>query len=191
MEARSDGHGRYALTNLPAGEYKVCASMPLDDENAAPSVCLGDTFRKKDAKSVKVQEGEIANGEDIELPLSGLHTVAGTVTALADGHALAHATVRLLYADDREKARETALLDDGSFSFPYVPEGKYILQVTAAQDAEPKETEPAPGDVPAADSKPAAIRHYSDKELPLTVVTDVDDFQMQLAVTPPDKPRKQ
>ena len=51
IESKSDGHGHYSLTNLPAGEYKVCASMPVNNESAAPAICLGDTFRKKDAKT--------------------------------------------------------------------------------------------------------------------------------------------
>lgn len=191
IEERSDGHGRYTLTNLPAGEYKVCASMPFDDEEAAPSVCLGDTFRKKDAKTVKVQAGEIAKDADIEIPLSGLHTVAGTVTALADGHALSRATVRLLYADDREQAREIKSLDEGKFTFRYVPEGKYILAVTGAQDAEQKESEPAPGDAQTAAPKTATALRYADKELPLIVLDDVDDMKMQLDPTPPDKTQKQ
>jgi hypothetical protein len=165
--------------------------MPFDDEEAAPSVCLGDTFRKKDAKTVKVQAGEIASDADIEIPLSGLHTVAGTVTALADGHALSHATVRLLYADDREQAREIKSLDEGKFTFRYVPEGKYILAVTGAQDAEQKESEPAPGDAQTAAPKTAAALRYADKELPLIVLDDVDDLKMQLDLTPPDKTQKQ
>jgi len=87
---------------------------------------------------MKVQAGEVVGGADIVIPLSGLHAVAGTVTALADGHALGRGTVRLLYADDREKARETSILDDGSFSLQYIAEGKYILAVSGAQDAEQK-----------------------------------------------------
>jgi hypothetical protein len=184
----SDGHGRFNLTNLSAGEYTVCALMPSGGHDDAFRVCLGNTFRIKDAKTVKVQAGEVAGGADIEIPLSGLHTVAGTVTALADGHALGHATVRLLYADDREKARETSLLEDGSFSFEYVPEGKYILQVSGAQDAEPKDSQSAPGDAQTMAPKPPL--HYTDKELPLNVMDDGDDIQVQLAVTPPDKPQQ-
>ncbi len=80
IESKSDGHGHYNLTNLPAGEYKVCASMPLDNEDAAPAICLGDTFRKKDAKITKLAAGEVVNGADIVIPLSGLHTLSGSVT---------------------------------------------------------------------------------------------------------------
>ena len=109
---------------------------------------------------MKVQAGETAGGADIVIPLSGLHNVAGTVTALADGHALGHGTVRLLYADDREKARETSVLDDGSFSLQYVAEGNYILAVSGAQDAEQKAAEPGPDGSQAEAAKPVP-RHPS------------------------------
>ncbi len=191
IHAVSDGHGRYNLTNLPAGEYAVCALMPSDSQDAALRVCLGNTLRKKDAATVKVQAGEVARGVDIEIPLSGLHTVSGSVADVADGHALGRGTVRLLYADDREKARESSLFEDGSFSFEYVPEGKYILQVSGGQDAEQKDSGTGSGDSETADSKGGAARRYAEKELPLTVMGDMEDLQMQLTRIPPDKPGAQ
>ncbi|MFZ1083604.1 MAG: carboxypeptidase regulatory-like domain-containing protein [Terracidiphilus sp.] len=179
----SDGHGRFNLTNLPGGEYTVCASMPVGNQDEAPRICLGNTYRMKEAASVTVQAGDISRGADLVIPLNGLHTVAGSVTAAADGHALARGTLRLLYADDREKVREIPLLEDGSFSFPYVPEGSYILQVTGAQDAEQKPAEPSAGEANSAPKAPAA-RIYLDKELPLAAQTDMKDIQMQLAAAP-------
>jgi hypothetical protein len=190
--AVSDSHGHFSVTNLPAGEYAVCALMPSDSQDSAACVCLGNTFRKKDAATLKVQAGETASGADIVIPLSGLHTVAGTVTALADGHALGRGTVRLLYAEDREKARETSILDDGSFSLQYVAEGKYILAVSGAQDAEQKAAEPGSDNSPAPASKPApAAASYADKEIPLIVLGEMDDIQIPLAATPQDKPQSQ
>jgi hypothetical protein len=189
LDELSDSHGRYNLTNLSAGEYKVCAMMPLDSQDTAPRICLGNTFRMKDANTVKVQAGEIAGGADIEIPLSGMHAVAGTVSAVADSHALKDATVRLLYADDKEKAREAKTLEDGSFYFPYVPEDKYIVQVSGAKDAEPEKPEAGSGDSGDATSKPSATRSYMDKEMPVVVMGEVDDLKIQLALTPPDKPK--
>ena len=187
--AVSDSHGRFSVTNLLAGEYAVCTLMPSGSQDAAPRVCLGNTFRKKDAATMKVQAGEVVGGADIVIPLSGLHAVAGTVTALADGHALGRGTVRLLYADDREKARETSILDDGSFSLQYIAEGKYILAVSGAQDAEQKAAEPSPNGSQASAAKPAPAVQYSDKEIPLMVLSDMDDIQVTLAAASPEKPQ--
>jgi hypothetical protein len=181
IHALSDSHGRFSLTNLPASEYTVCALMPADEESAAPRVCLGDVFRRKNAKTVKVGAGETASGIDIEIPLSGLHTVSGTVTALADGHPINHGTVRLLYADDREKSRETALLEDGSYSLEYVPEDKYILQVSGAQDEEQKAVATGQGDVQKETAQTVPIRRYADKEMPLTVLNNMEEFNIVLA----------
>lgn len=181
LHALSDGHGRYALTNLPAGEYVVCTLMPTDAEDAASRVCLGDVFRRKEAKSVKVAAGETATGIDIEIPLSGLHTVAGNVAALVDGHPIAHGAVRLLYADDREKARETTLQDDGSFSVEYVPEGKYILQISGAHD----EVQNVPGGGQGDDSKPTITHIYADKEISMTVLNDTEGINLTLSARTP------
>ena len=191
IHALSDGHGRFSITNLPAGEYTVCTLMPADNEPSAPRVCLGNVFRRKNATTVKVHAGEMTGGTDIEIPLTGLHTVSGTATALVDGHLLGKGSLRLLYADDREMTREVALEEDGSFSFEYVPEGKYILRVEGAQDAEAKGAEGAQGDSDTAAQKAALVVRYTDKEMPLTVQEDVADIQMTLAVTPPPKPQNQ
>ena len=187
LHAESDGHGRYNLTNLPAGEYAVCTLMPAESEDAAPRVCLGNTFRKRDAKSVKVEAGETATGVDIEIPLSGLHSVAGIVTALSDGHAMARGNVRLLYADDRAPARETTIQEDGTFNFEYVPQDKYVLQVSGAGDAQAKQQDSA-----AEGSNPATIApseiHYADKEIPLTVLSDISGVAVALSPVTPAKP---
>jgi hypothetical protein len=180
IHATSDSHGRYSITNLGAGEYRVCALLPSDSEDAALPVCLGNTFRRKKSESMKVQVGETATGADIVIPLTGLHSVSGNVVALFDGHPLGRATLRLLYADDREKAREIQIEDDdgGSYSFDYVPEGGYILQVSAAQDAGNSGNDPGAAKPP---------RHYADKEIPVQVAGDVDDLNVSLAEQTPAK----
>ncbi|MGA2650829.1 MAG: hypothetical protein ABSF28_09910 [Terracidiphilus sp.] len=187
LHAESNGHGRYNLTNLPAGEYAVCTLMPAESEDAAPRVCLGNTFRKRDAKSVKVEAGEAANGVDIEIPLSGLHSVAGMVSAQSDGHALARGNVRLLYADDRATARETSIQEDGTFAFEYVPQDKYILQVSGAGDAVQQVSESTP-EGSNATAKAAPEVHYADKEIPLTVLDDISGVAIALSPVTPDKP---
>jgi hypothetical protein len=167
--------------------------MPSDAEERAPRICYGNVFRKKQAKSVKVAPGESASGVDIDIPLSGMHTVSGTISALSDGHAINHATLRLLYADDREPARQTDLLEDGTYSFEYVPEGSYILQVSAAADQEEKLAAAGLADSQAAAAQPEAaqtvtVRNYADKEVPISVLND-DEINLTLAPpTPPPPP---
>lgn len=186
IRAVSDGHGRYSLTNLPAGEFAVCTLMPTDSEQAAARVCLGNVFRRKNAKTVKVEAGETASGVDIEIPLTGMHSVSGFVNALSDGHAISHATVRLLYADDREPARETDLVEDGTFTFEYVPEGKYILAVTDAKDEAPKTLTPGQPDAANTPAKPEttyAGPAYANKEMPINVLNDTEGINLTLAAS--------
>jgi hypothetical protein len=167
---------------LTAGVYKVCTLMPASEEQAAPRVCLGDVFRLKDTKSVNVAAGETADGTDIEIPLSGMHTVSGTVSATIDGHPLAHGTLRLLYADDRETAREIDLDDNGGFELSSVPEGKYILAVSGAHDEEQKDAATGKdSEAGTAQTVPGpAGRIYADKEMPLVVMNDVENLSVSL-----------
>jgi hypothetical protein len=182
IHATSDSHGKYSVTNLAAGEYRVCALLPSDSEDSALPVCLGNTFRRKKSESIKVRAAETVTGEDIVIPLAGLHSVSGNVVALSDGHAVGRATLSLLYADDREQLRQIQLDDDdaGSYSFDYVPEGSYILQVSAAQDAGNSGGQSDPGARPP--------RHYADKEIPVQVAGDLDDMDVSLAEPTPAKP---
>ena len=39
----------------------------------------GDAFRPRDARPVKVEEGENATSVDVDIPLSKLYTLSGTV----------------------------------------------------------------------------------------------------------------
>jgi hypothetical protein len=185
IQAISDSHGHYAVTNLPAGEYRVCTLMPTDTEQAASRVCLGNVYRRKEAKSVKVAAGETAAGTDIEIPLSGLHKVSGTVQALADGHSITHGTVRLLYVDDREPARETSLDDNGDFEFDYVPDGKYILAVSGAQDEEKKDSGPGKGDQQSQTVQSVPVRIYAGKEMPVNVLSDLGNLNFSLTIAAP------
>jgi hypothetical protein len=189
IDEKSDGRGRYSIPDLPDGEYKVCALLPVKDENTSPKFCFGGGFRINKAETVKVSAGETHDGVDIVLPLDGLFTVAGNITAGTDAHAPSQATVHLLYADDREEARQAAMLKDGSFSFDYVPGGSYILQVTNAQDvvasaAEQNAGSSGPGSGAAPQAAPQ-VHRYMDKETPLTVQSDMDDVQVTLVEPPP------
>jgi hypothetical protein len=166
INSTSDSHGNYAVENLAAGEYVVCTLLPIESEDVAPRVCLGNVLRRKVASSMRVSEGEIARGADIVIPISGLRSVGGRVEAVEDGHAPAHATVTLLYADDREQARKAALDNDGSFRFEYVPEDSYILRVSDAKDE-------AEGE--------GRERMYSEKEMPLHVRSDLSDVNILLS----------
>jgi hypothetical protein len=184
LEEKTDSHGRYSITNLPAGEYKVCTLLPIKAEEQAPRVCLGGTFRKKDAGTVKVTAAEARGGVDIVIPLTGMYTITGNVAAAMDGHAPDQARLHLLYADDREEARATGMRKDGSFSFAYVPAGEYILQVTDAQDSNAQGRAADPTSSETGPSAALQVRHYADKEIPLSVQSEMNDINVSLVELP-------
>jgi hypothetical protein len=187
LDTMSNSHGRFSIGNLPPGEYKLCALLPVDAEDSAPAICLGNTLRKKNAVTLKVSAGEIAKDQEIVIPLTGLHTVAGRVGASADGHAPSKATVHLLYADDREEARKIGSLEDGSFSFSYVAEDKYILLVSDVKDRAESGSEADTGDSPGKDATAGAAKRYAAKEIPLLVQGDIEDIDVNLVEAPKEQ----
>ncbi len=176
----SDSHGRFTVSGIPAGEYRVCALLPTASQDNTLYVCLGNVLRPKDSSSVKVAAGEQLSSLEIVVPLSGLRTVSGSVTAATDGHAILHGTVQLLYTDDRESMRTASLDQDGQFSFEFVPEGTYLLRVSGANDARADES--------GGTNSAVSISLYGDKEFPLQVSGDIDNADAVLNRAP-HKPR--
>jgi hypothetical protein len=190
----TDDRGRFQLIGTPPGEYAVRASLPAMDVEVGGllggsgtsintrsatgkelNIYSGSVFRSKDAKTVKVGEGEQVGGMDITVAIGGLHTVRGTVTAKRDGHALNSGEVTLLYADDQESARSVHVEEDGSFVLAYVPEEKYILRVSGATDSETVELHPYP-QLTMHQDRP--VHSYGDAEMPLFVQGDVSGLEL-------------
>jgi len=145
-----------------------------NEEGGELSVYSGSVFRKKDAKTTKVGEGDPVGGVDVTIPLTGLHTVRGTVTAKRDGHPLNRGQVDLIYADDQEQARYAHVQEDGSFVFSFVPEDKYLLRVRGGADTERVEYNEGSMSV----SEDRVIRKYGDAEMPLMVHGDVSGLEL-------------
>ena len=175
----------------------VCTVLPTGDEKSSTPICTGNTVRPSKATSVKLTVGEVLNGQEIVIPLGSLHTLSGTVTVAADGHAPTTALVRLLYADDRQQVRQVSIDNDGSFTFEFVPEGHYIVRVTNAEDHEVSEGNNSENgssnnNVDSNTTQPPAPppHPYADKEIPVQVQGDITDLSIQL-VPKPDPPKPQ
>jgi hypothetical protein len=198
LEANDVGH--YRISGLPAGKYIVKATLPTEissygglfggrevasfrsDNAGALSVYSGNVLREKDAKPLEVIAGSERDGVDITIPLLGLHTVSGLVTALADGHAINRGEVRLLRADDKSELRALDIPEDGRFNFRFVPEGEYILRVTDAADIVDEEAaDPQTGSFY---SKGRIVHDYASVDQSISVHSDVNS----LTISVPDKP---
>jgi hypothetical protein len=184
LDAKSDTRGRFTVTNLPGGEFAVCTMIPGDNQPGSPQVCLGNVFRKRDARTLSVSAGESVSGADIVIPLNAIHSVAGSLQQAINNKPPNKAKLHLLYADDREEAIAVEMFDDGSFLFPFVAEGSYILEVTDASYTETvTATSPEDGS-PNAASKEHLL---AKREMAVMVDGEVKDIKIPLVEAPPLK----
>ena len=184
---RTDDQGNFRLTGLPAGEYLLRTTLELSgayinspgtdlphDPDYRWDIYLGDGVRPRDAKTIKLKDGEESNGNIIEIRLARLHTISGTVLNLETGAPINRADVELHNADDDSTCTVTAINPaTGQFHFPYVAEGEYTLKVSKAADIVPGK----------GDQKP--IRTYADASQPLIIKGETSGVTIQVKPQPP------
>lgn len=207
----TDDRGHYRMIGATPGEYAVRVSLPtqkislggllsggtsvtfVGGQGEGLSIYLGGTFRKKDAKIVKVGEGEQVGGLDLTIAGDGLHSLRGTVVAKLDGHPVSRAHVELLYADDRELIRTDEIGGEsdegGSFEFSYVPAGRYILRLIDAVDTEKVQQHEFNSDFTFTDER--VIHKYDVAELPVMVQGDVSGVELAAPEIAANKPPSQ
>jgi hypothetical protein len=156
MQGATDDHGRYRISGLAAGEYRVKATLPtnthmtfsrgrlvgLSQIGTLPVIVFAPAaFHQVDAKPVKLTAGEEQTDQDITYNLAGLHTVSGTITSTEDHHPLNSGSVTLIDETDKTFRRSAGLESDGSFHVTFVPSGTYTMTVTNAADTVPEDPE--------------------------------------------------
>ena len=194
----SDDRGHYRFYGLLPGKYAVKAALPTVQAlvgMGASSLSLhmntGDALvvysdgalREKDLKPVELGSGEDADGVDVVFPISGLHSVSGTVVAKADNHAIDTGTVALLDPETKATLGTTMLEQDGSFHLNYVLDGEYVLKVTSARDTEKTADSGAGGDF-ARLLGAKTLKSYGTVELPILVKNDLTGQVLEA----PDQP---
>jgi hypothetical protein len=176
----TDDQGHFRAVGLPAGEYLLKTS--LETGGYSLDVYSGDGIRLRDAKAIKVKDGEDSTGDNIEIPLAKLHSVSGVVTSLETGLAVNSARVELHDPDDDSVVAATATGRSGSeFHFLYAPEGEYVLKVKNASDVTGGGTV-CPGCTPRPEGE-KVVRSYEDGSQPIAIHGDMS------GVTIPVKPR--
>lgn len=183
----TDDQGAYRFSGLSAGEYIVRANVELNNvtttyifgSSGAMSfgdgyhlrVYPGDAFRPRDARPVK---GENATSVDVDIPLSKLYTLSGTVMR-PDGEAPVNAAhLSLVFADTGEELTSTEVnSDDGTFRFDYVPGGNYTLRATKIAKVERTEVPNCDqGCVPATHTETKVLNKFGDTSLPIQLTSD-------------------
>jgi hypothetical protein len=200
--ATTDDQGTYRISGVPSTEYMVQVTLNLtkstfhsDGQHSSGQststvfslpVYSGNKTRTKDAERFTLKAGEERRGEDVQIPVSKLHTIRGNIIAKHDGHVINRGFVTLLNADDKSQAGYTEVArEDESFQFGFVPEGDYILQVGYAADVEWFERPNPPHSNPPTQTDFRNLRTYGQAELPIHVEREMSG----ITVTVPEMPQ--
>jgi hypothetical protein len=219
----TDDQGHFRFAGLPIGEYMMYAILSVQEtkvpegltwrigltttESSSLNVYYGNVFRRGDSKSIKIAAAELSSGDDIEIQLSKLHTVSGTVLDAATGNPVNSATVQIIWSgDDRYKSDsqigKTTVGPDGTFHFAFVPEGNYKLAVSDAREVTHDQVpfqivglaaaaqiqidlEARAQTVVPMRTVEKTAKTYGDASQPLIVHSDVAGVTIQVTIKPP------
>ncbi len=199
----TDDRGSYRISGLPAGKYIVVVKLSsirsiryisshstssTGDNGTTSSLTIfsGNTPRLKDASSFSIALGEERSGEDIQIPMSKLHTVSGNFVSALDGHMVNAGMAVLSNADDKSFVSEAnATKDNPGFTFYLVCEGDYILSSSMSADVDFVEVAASNSDVPMPPPYESRPRHfYGAVSIPIHVGGDMHD--VTIAVPEPN-----
>lgn len=121
---------------------------------------------------------------DVTIPLLGLHSVSGAITALSDGHPIKEGSASLLFADDKSELR-SIYLGSSDFNFRFVPEGEYILHAEGADGYIIESVQDPETGVKSQQLK--AVHSYASVDLPISVHSDLSNVNISLPDKPADK----
>lgn len=192
---KTDDRGHYRISGLPPEEECLAkvelifsSSKNYLSKNGQSfntlgdyrlAVYSGDALRPGSAKPFALKLGEERPGEDVALPLSKLHKVQGIVTFQRYGHVLNQASLSLEFSDDKTLAGKTKIgAGETSFSFPFVPEGDYVLRVSSAADVRFEEVSNGSGVIPPTHTETHALHTYGSAEIPIHVAGDLLDLNV-------------
>ena len=191
----TDDRGRYRISGLAPGEYRVRATLRVTDHvtlergrlntngafGSMPLIVYAPgSFRKGGAKPVTLAAGEERTDEDITFNLGATHTVNGRVTSAEDHHALNRGIVTLTDSSDKAFVRSAGLDEDGNFSVAFVPSGTYTMTVANAADTVPEEQKPGSTMIVTGVD---AVRTYQKSERQV-IVTDNDVTGQNIELVP-------
>ena len=90
-----------------------------------------------------MEEGENATSVDVDIPLSKLYTLSGTVLRPDSESPANGAQLSLTFADTGEELTSTDVAsDDGSFRFDFCAGGNYVLRATRIANVERNRSAP-------------------------------------------------
>jgi hypothetical protein len=127
FQTTSDAAGHWMVTSLATGTYRAYTSaVPVgyvrEMFNNIPcrSYCNSDS-----GTPIAVTDGAVTAG--VNFALAKVGSISGTVTDLTSGLGVSQVRVNLFTVDPFNWLTETLTGADGSYSFPQVPAGTYLL----------------------------------------------------------------
>ena len=200
--AATDDLGHFHAGGLPAAEYQVSTGLAIDEifrdaifgdtssmasqSKQSIAIYYGDTFLEKDAKPLKIGDGEDVSA-DLSIPVSKLHTLTGALVDARSGHVINAGKVTLSTAQGNEEI-VTADVDNDEpvFRFEFIPEGEYTLRVTGAQDVARQEIPNCAGCIGTRQFKTTVLKSYGTYEAPFVMQTDRANMMLPIpAATAP------
>ncbi len=202
----TDDQGNYRIAGLPPREFLLRAEINRSkstyniDKDGGTGMSMsplyslafysGGKTRQSEGVPFTLSSGEERHGEDIEIPVSKLHIVRGSLIAARDGHVLNGGRLTLLYSDDKSDAAHTSLSkDDEGFTFSFVPEGDYIVRVDSASDTDYVEIPNSPHSTPPSRTEEHIVRSYGSTEHPIHVSSELTGVLIAVPDLPETKTR--
>jgi hypothetical protein len=178
----TDDLGHFRIRSLPPGEYSL--EVPRSYGVGLLGVYYGDVFFKKDAKSIKLTDGEEYSGADITFRLSKLHTISGSLTNVS-GQPINSGHIALFTVPDNiQIALAFVDEDDATFYIDLVPEGQYTLRVTEARDVNVQVDRDTKDPNQISDIKRTTLQTYGDYQAPLEVTGDITGLNLTVPSRP-------
>jgi hypothetical protein len=179
MSALTDDLGHFRIASLPAGEYilnsscKSAGTWNLFGTDSILSIYSGDVFFQKDAKPIKIMEGEESTGNNLTISLSKIHSISGSLLNVS-GHTINAGEIALYTMPDNSQIAHAQVEPDSSaFHLDFVPEGHYVLRVTNARDVTRETIQPPPGSTDEPKDHETLIQEYGPYEAPFEVIGDM------------------
>src|SRR5665213_1145084 len=176
----TDDLGHFRIQGLAPGEYTLKLARPHDVGLMA--TYYGDVFFEKDAKSIKLTDGQEYSGADITIRLSKLHAISGSLVS-SSGQPINSGEVTLYTADN--VAIDVASVDgeNATFYIDLVPDGAYTLRATEVKNVKTQIVRDTANPNMIGDIKTTTLATYADYQAPLVVTSDISG----LTITDPDK----
>ena len=173
----TDDLGHFRIEGLGAGEYTLKV-LRWAEYQTALTVYYGDVFFEKDAKSIRVGEGEESAGEDITIRLAKLHTISGSLVN-ASGQPINSGHIGMFAMPGNVEVASALVHEDGAvFRMELIPEGTYTLRVTDARDVSRQvvRDETDPNRIQSV--RETVLQSYGDYEAPIEVMSDVPSLTL-------------